>query len=442
MGRVTAVYVSFVSGTPKPPQHRALSACGPRTGLTYTRLALPQAVTTIHLAQLLTSRQSGRPTEHEDRTRPMAHFVFLMLPEPGHLLPTLKVAEGLQRKGHQVSYLATPPLVGHIRRAGFFTHVILEDLFGDLCDHDLLRVPASHVVAQRLDAYIRSTGLDITALFASAIRASGCDAAICDIHIARDHGIALRAMTNRPILAISTSLPDEIPKRETPVPEVILCPPQLDIPSSSYYLEYMRGEKDSIYAEPSINWPKAPSTWRERNNEGNKPLIYCSFGTQTTRYGGVADVLSYVVRACEDIPCRLVISCGSDQALKDSVHCSANVTLLDSAPQIDILAHARLFITHGGLGSIKESIMCGVPLLVIPFDTDQPTNAKRVEYHHIGRTCVPADCKQGRIYDCIGSMLEDQSAIRQIRDLRAIFEEYERQAPSCRYILQKFRQLS
>lgn len=49
-------------------------------------------------------------------------------------------------------------------------------------------------------------------------------------------------------------------------------------------------------------------------------------------------------------------------------------------PQNDILAHKnmRLFISHCGLGSVNEAKFHGVPILAIPFFTDQPGNAKAI----------------------------------------------------------------
>lgn len=38
--------------------------------------------------------------------------------------------------------------------------------------------------------------------------------------------------------------------------------------------------------------------------------------------------------------------------------------------------NVKLFISHGGLGSIMESKYYGVPVLVIPFFGDQPSNAE------------------------------------------------------------------
>lgn len=57
-----------------------------------------------------------------------------------------------------------------------------------------------------------------------------------------------------------------------------------------------------------------------------------------------------------------------------------NVIVSKWLPQNDILAHknVRLFISHCGLGSVNEAKFHGVPILAIPFFTDQPGNAKAI----------------------------------------------------------------
>ncbi len=48
-------------------------------------------------------------------------------------------------------------------------------------------------------------------------------------------------------------------------------------------------------------------------------------------------------------------------------------------PQLEILQHTDVFITHGGMNSSSEALYYGVPLVVIPVMGDQPFVAKRVE---------------------------------------------------------------
>ncbi|MGH3430201.1 MAG: nucleotide disphospho-sugar-binding domain-containing protein [Mycobacteriales bacterium] len=48
-------------------------------------------------------------------------------------------------------------------------------------------------------------------------------------------------------------------------------------------------------------------------------------------------------------------------------------------PQLDILRHASVFITHAGMGGAAESLWFGVPTVAIPQAVDQFVNATRLE---------------------------------------------------------------
>uniref|UniRef100_A0A2S2P224 UDP-glucuronosyltransferase n=2 Tax=Schizaphis graminum TaxID=13262 RepID=A0A2S2P224_SCHGA len=56
-------------------------------------------------------------------------------------------------------------------------------------------------------------------------------------------------------------------------------------------------------------------------------------------------------------------------------------------PQNDILAHpnVRLFITHGGLHSIEETVSNAIPIVGVPFFADQYLNMKIVEQKGYGK---------------------------------------------------------
>nr|XP_044988906.1 UDP-glucuronosyltransferase 3A2-like isoform X1 [Jaculus jaculus] len=70
----------------------------------------------------------------------------------------------------------------------------------------------------------------------------------------------------------------------------------------------------------------------------------------------------------------------------EDVKLPANVKMMDWVPQNDLLAHPRirLFVTHGGINSIMESMHHGVPIVGIPVTADQPENMLRVEAKKFG----------------------------------------------------------
>ncbi len=57
---------------------------------------------------------------------------------------------------------------------------------------------------------------------------------------------------------------------------------------------------------------------------------------------------------------------------------SENVAVYEWVPQIEVLKRAALFISHGGMNSVHDSLYFGVPLLVVPQQFEQTTNAMRV----------------------------------------------------------------
>ena len=63
-----------------------------------------------------------------------------------------------------------------------------------------------------------------------------------------------------------------------------------------------------------------------------------------------------------------------------------DVYIFNFVPQLQVLKGADLFITHGGLNSIREAINAEVPMLLYPVhpEFDPVGNAARIVYHQLG----------------------------------------------------------
>lgn len=114
----------------------------------------------------------------------------------------------------------------------------------------------------------------------------------------------------------------------------------------------------------------------------NNPLIYISLGSMlnnaTTFY-----------KRCIDAFCNknisVVMSVGSKTKLEEFGEIPANFHIYPFVPQLQVLEKADLFITHGGMNSVNEAMYYGVPMVVLPLATDQPTVADRIIELGLGR---------------------------------------------------------
>ncbi len=127
-----------------------------------------------------------------------------------------------------------------------------------------------------------------------------------------------------------------------------------------------------VFAGPCVDTSRATG-WAPEPGDA-RPLAYVAFGTAYT------DNLA-VYRACVDALApdhRVVLATGKvDPAALGSP--PAHVHAARAQPQLDVLAHADVFVTHAGMGSAAESLWFGVPTVAIPQAVDQFTNAEHLQ---------------------------------------------------------------
>jgi MGT family glycosyltransferase len=83
-------------------------------------------------------------------------------------------------------------------------------------------------------------------------------------------------------------------------------------------------------------------------------------------------------------------------------------------PQLEVLAHTDVMITHGGANSVMEALAYGVPLLVSPICNDQFHQAELVRRAGLGRvldlyTATPQACR-----DALEELLQPEARARVI----------------------------
>lgn len=119
---------------------------------------------------------------------------------------------------------------------------------------------------------------------------------------------------------------------------------------------------------------------RQYKKQG-QPLIYISLGTVVK---GKRKFFQSCVEAFRDEEVEVILSTGLLFDKNKLKNIPKNVHIYTNVPQTEVLKQTDVFVTHGGMNSISEAFIYGVPMVVVPFMSDQPVNARRVEELGLG----------------------------------------------------------
>lgn len=214
------------------------------------------------------------------------------------------------------------------------------------------------------------------------------------------------------------------------IPEFILTPKEFDfeqtvLSRNRYYIGFMMDTTRIEIADNEYFKIDAIILKKLRDTQGS--LIYCSFGTiKMDDAFAVNSFLQKLLNTVRDTNCIVILSINAVQQRQDFAQIPDNVYFLKAAPQLEILKRADVFITHGGLNSIKESIYAGVPMLVYPLQsyTDTMGNSTRVVYHNLGLRGNLLDDSEDDIGKKIEMLINDDRFRENIEKLRKIDERY------------------
>ncbi|MBK8266426.1 MAG: glycosyltransferase family 1 protein [Nannocystis sp.] len=377
----------------------------------------------------------------------MSRVLIQMLREPGHLLPTIKLARALAERGHEVLYLLTPDWRGFAERHRLAAHVHLADVYPPGCE---AAWPRMSPAARQADAAARVDRRNkdyLGGALARTYRELAPDLVLGDVYdvsaaiVARALGIphallspSLHQGREPAVPPLTSSLPlgDEavagaawaelVASGRAPwaepwyppyveamlrahglppdviawtgaiapvfpgVPQLVLCPAALEVP---------RRLPPRIYYDiPSIDAAPSPLPPELTQALGDGPLILGAFGSQglwRPDYRRLCDALLALARARPRL--TFVLAVGEAWAAEYATRAPPNAHVLAWAPQRALLARAAALVSVGGLGTMKEAIWHRVPVIVAPAlgAPDAPGNAARVAYHGLGEVLLELD---------------------------------------------------
>jgi zeaxanthin glucosyltransferase len=166
----------------------------------------------------------------------------------------------------------------------------------------------------------------------------------------------------------------------------------------------------------------------ERWLAGAGRFVYLSFGSFLSVRG---DVLRRVVDALRARGLRAAVATGSTDAAELG-DLPADWLVRRYLPQVRLLDAAAAAVTHGGNNSVTEAIGAGVPLVVLPFSTDQFAGAASIERAGFG---VALDPNAASVDDLAGALdrVLDLDAVARARLDAAAAHQASRPGPEIAY---------
>ncbi len=101
----------------------------------------------------------------------------------------------------------------------------------------------------------------------------------------------------------------------------------------------------------------------------------------------------------------------------------ANIYAYSFVPQLDVLDHADVFLTHCGMNSVNEAMSRGVPMVAMPFINDQIANAKRITELGIGKRVRSFPSSGKELYGAVTAVYDDNHMRNRCNEIQGLLHK-------------------
>ena len=317
-------------------------------------------------------------------------ILMINLPFAGHTNPTLPLTRELVKRGHDVAYVNSEdfrskiedcgatfiPYINYPKkpsenekkrqcfRALYDTVMNLQESY-DLLIYEMFFYPGAEIAKRKgipcvrqfsQPAWSEETWVNAPLLF--KISARLIDAQVFPKHTAKELGFKNRCLKDGIINA-------------KPQLNIVYVPEQFQAKRESF-------GKDYIFMIPVADSPE--TNIRIPYEDMKHPIVYISLGSIISNRGFCKEC----IKAFGNTEFSVILNTG--RVPVDSLgNIPENIYAYSFVPQIDVLSHTDVFLTHCGMNSVNEALTLGVPMVAMPFINDQITNADQIVRLGLGK---------------------------------------------------------
>jgi MGT family glycosyltransferase len=185
-------------------------------------------------------------------------------------------------------------------------------------------------------------------------------------------------------------------------------------------------EADYARSQPlASTWQRLDSCVRSTDDDwselagldGDGALVYVSLGSL-----GSADIelMRGLVSTLAESPHRFIVSMGPQHT---EYELADNMRGAEFLPQVGILPHVDLVITHGGNNTVTECFNFGKPMIVLPLFWDQYDNAQRVDELDFGARLATYEHEPDELHAAVNRLLADEWLHRRLDGIAQRLQE-------------------
>lgn len=357
-------------------------------------------------------------------------ILMVNVPYSGHVNPTLPLTRELVKRGHQVTYVNAEQFRNKIEKTGatfvpypdfptniseqkkkctcfqaaYDTAMSLEDDF-DLLIYEMFFYPGIEIARKKNIPCVRqfsqpAWSADIVQEASLIFKIS---ARLIDVQVMGKKKAAYMGLEHKTLeTAVIYDKPDL---------NIVYVPERFQKKRESF-------GKDYIFTIPlqETEQGRVKIPYEEMKH----PIVYISLGSIISNRGFYKEC----IRAFGNKKLSVILNTGRiNPATLGKI--PNNIYAYSFVPQIEVLEHADVFLTHCGMNSINEAMCAGVPMVTMPFLNDQVENARQVVNLGLGKKVRSFPSRGKELYERVLEVYEDKQIKQNVLNMQ---EELKTQA--------------
>jgi sterol 3beta-glucosyltransferase len=154
-----------------------------------------------------------------------------------------------------------------------------------------------------------------------------------------------------------------------------------------------------------------PSEQLEKYLEKGEPPVYIGFGSM--RCDNPEAFTDFTIEALRELKVRAILCEGWGSLRKpanwdENAPENENILFVSDIPHSYLFPRCKAAIVHGGAGTTSYALRAGLPVQIVPFLSDQPFWAGRIQAAGVGLAPIPASkLSKAHLLDRIPKLLND-----------------------------------